>query len=188
MVSWDGEKPSEPKRHRPQKCTKTCLLSGCRFQGSRAKKGKIRYVLNGISEILAHPNLKGPKKHPMFYAQRGRKIAIWARHSVSTKPLENKRETARRVIWTHPWDQIPLLKRQNGTRSPSYSIYIYIYIKITSWSVHVCATYIYMCKYKGRDLHIHMYARTHEYIWIYVYIYTCIFTYKNSQSHPNTHT
>ena len=61
------------------------------------------------------------KKSAHFRAHRGGKVAIWARHSISTKPPENKHETARRVIWTHPGDQIPLLKRQNVTRFPSYS-------------------------------------------------------------------
>ena len=70
------------------------------------------------------------KNRPIFCAQRGGKIAISARHSVSTKPPKNKHETARRVIWTHPGDQIPLLWSQNVTKSPSYSIYIYTHIYI----------------------------------------------------------
>ena len=41
-------------------------------------------------------------------------------------------------IWTHAGDQIPLLKRQNVTKSPSFSahIYIYIYLLYSLYSNH----------------------------------------------------
>ena len=142
MVSWDGQKPSKPKRHRPQKCTKTCLLSGCRFEAPRAKKGKKTLRFKRNFRISSPTHFGWFKKWGDFGAQRGGKIAICARHSVSTKPPENKRETAGRVIWTHPRDQIPLLWSQNVTKSPSYSIYIYIYIYI-----YICCEVIIWAKF-----------------------------------------
>ena len=61
MVSWDGEKPSKPKKRRSQKCTKKGSLFWTPIEASRGKKGKIRYVLNGISENPTCPDFGGQK-------------------------------------------------------------------------------------------------------------------------------
>ena len=61
MVSWDGQKPSKPKKQGPQKCTKKSPLFWTRIEASRGKKGKIRYVLSGFSANPTYPEFCGQK-------------------------------------------------------------------------------------------------------------------------------
>ena len=126
MVSWDGEKPSKPKKRRSQKCTKKGSLFWTPIEASRGKKGKIRYVLNGISENMTCPDFGGQKNSDISGRMEVEKslferVAPTPRnpYKTSAKPLPP------RGIWTHPGDQIPLFESLNVTKFPSYSIYIY---------------------------------------------------------------
>ena len=83
------------RRGTDPKSVQKCALFGTRFEASRAKKGKIRYVLNGISEILAYPNFDGQKNRDFFARQEvakslSERAALSPRnpYKTSTKALE----------------------------------------------------------------------------------------------------
>ena len=130
MVSWDGEKPSKPKKQRGQKCTKKGSLFWTPIEASRGKKGKIRYVLNGISENPTYPDFGGQKIVTFQAAWR------WQNHylSASLRHHETPIKQARNrfqgnldaprgpnpPLWEPKCDQIPLLQH----------IYIYIYMRL----------------------------------------------------------
>ena len=88
MVSWDGEKPSQTEEApQPKVYKKKRSLFWTPIEASQGKKGKIRYVLNGISENPTCPDFGGQKNSDISGRMEVEKSLFERVAHDTTKPL-----------------------------------------------------------------------------------------------------
>ena len=127
MVSWDGKKPSKPKKQDPQKCTKKGPLFWTPIEASRGKKGKIRYVLNGFSANPTYPEFCG-QKNSDFSGRMEVALSLFER--VAPTPRNPYKTSAKPLLGESgrtPGTRFPFLEGKMWPDSPPTAcIYIYI--------------------------------------------------------------